>query len=118
MAVASCPGNADCSVDKLNRINWITITHRRLTCSPSGGNYVHSGRACSDLAILVKALQVLTAQACPPSTESTPLPRLRVPRYTIQGQYADRTVRLRFSESRLCGVPRAVKHAFLALFPT
>jgi hypothetical protein len=118
--LASCPSGATCrdvrlrtsceSVAPCPARPWFRVAHRRLTCSPSGGDYSDPKAACAALGDLDQ-LRLGNAASC----YCAFVPRYEPPRAT--GNYNGHRLILPLDPCSLCGLGAQAAHDAAVLMP-
>jgi hypothetical protein len=122
-ALAPCPGHASCRVSRLRTqcpatswgcmpTHFVRVAVRRLTCSPSGGDYPNPGSACRALDDLERRMQSGRAGIC-----SCPMAAYGYRRARAVGSYRHHPVTLALDPCSLCGLGVQAAHDASLLLP-
>jgi hypothetical protein len=103
-----CPPGASCPLLR----PWTRVAVRRLTCSPSGGDYQHAGAACAALDDLEHRLKTksLGFCSCPGMPDWFPRPQ-------AAGRYKSYGVKIALDPCSLCGIGTQAAHDAVVLMP-
>jgi hypothetical protein len=109
MRLPGCPANA---VGCVEVSEWARIAVRRLTCSPSSGNYLNPGAACRALDDLERQIQSGHTDVC-----QCPMVLDGYHRAQAVGSYQHHRVQIALDECSLCGLGAQAAQDVAVLMP-